>query len=41
MKKIILSLILISTILISCSRSFTPQQAANRGGLKCNRHTLR
>jgi hypothetical protein len=41
MKKTILTLVLISTILVSCSRSFTPHQAANRGGLKCGKHTLR
>jgi len=41
MKKSIITLIIMSFILMSCSRSFTPHQAATRGKLKCGRHTLR
>jgi len=39
MKKIYF--ILLCSLLLSCQRSFTPQQAANRTGLKCGKHTLR
>lgn len=41
MKKIILVSVIISTILMSCSKGITPNQAANRGGLKCGKYRLK
>jgi hypothetical protein len=40
MKKILI-LFLTTILLISCSKNFTPHQAANRGGLKCGKHRLK
>jgi hypothetical protein len=41
MKKILFLLLVLSYILISCNRGFTPSQAASRGGMKCGKHRLK
>lgn len=44
MKNKIIKIIAILTIIVlikSCTRSYTPHQAANRGGLKCNKSRLK
>ena len=41
MKRNLILLTVISYLLISCSRNFTPYQAANRGNLKCGKHRLK
>jgi hypothetical protein len=41
MKKNLFLFLVISYVFISCGRDFTPQQAANRTGLKCGKHRLK
>lgn len=41
MKKNLFLILVVSYLLISCNRYFTPSQAATRGGMKCGKHRLK
>jgi hypothetical protein len=41
MRKKLIAFLLLTLFLTSCAREFTPHQAANRGKMKCGRHTLK